>query len=215
MSIFATQSASTNIGTPYYTGPGGSGSTTTLLMRSGTPYITTQKTGSSGFTGFMYAASALASLSQTISQSLALKSMAKAQKQAFEINKSFAELQAKDAIWRGNREATIHAKKVKKLIGSQRANLAAQGIEVNADSALDIQIESAEFGAIDVETIRNNAYREAWGYKVQALDLGMKGSMAMLSGESQARNTLLTGGLNTLNLGLDYYRRSSIEDYLK
>ena len=165
--------------------------------------------------GLMYGASVIATLSQTITQAMALKSMAKAQKSAFEINKSFSELQAKDAIKRGDREAMLHGNKIRKLIGSQRANLAAQGIEVNADSALDIQAESAQFGAIDMETIRNNAYREAWGYKVQALDLGMKGSVAMLSGSSQARNTLLTGGLNTLNLGLDYHRTSSLEDYLR
>jgi len=225
MSIFGSQGASAvgaNYGQPgyqggaYYTGPGASASTSTLRMRSGSLYSTpAAKSSTSNYMGFLYGASTLLTGIQSITQAMAQKTMSQIQKQSYEINKKFAEMQATDAIKRGDREATLHAKKIKKLIGTQRANLAAQGIEVNADSALDIQMESAEFGAIDVETIRSNAFREAWGYKVQALDLGTKGISVELSGESQARNTLLTGGLNTLNLGLDFYRRKSIEDYLK
>jgi hypothetical protein len=163
----------------------------------------------------MFGGSAIASIGQTISQSLSQRALADAQKTSFETNKRIAELQATDAIKRGDREATLFAKKVKRVIGTQRAGLAAQGVEVDTGTALDLQLDTAEVGAIDTETIRHNAFREAWGYRVQAEDYGARGAYASMAGKAEARNTLITGGLNTLNLGLNYYKTTTLEDYLK
>lgn len=155
--------------------------------------------------GVTFGSAALANVGQSISSAISTRTLGKAQKAAYETNARLANLQAEDAIKRGDREAMIHAQKVKKLIGAQRAALGAQGIEVDTGSALDVQAEAAQFGAMDVETIRNNAYREAWGYRSQALDYTTKGNYANLEAKAVARNTLLTGGLNTLNLATSYY----------
>lgn len=155
--------------------------------------------------GFTFASSAIAGIGTSVSQAISTRALGESQRKTFEINQRFANLQAEDAIKRGDTEAGRHAQKVKRIIGAQRAAIAGQGIEVDTGSALDVQAETAEFGAIDVETIRNNAYREAWGYRTQALDYGAKGQFASLEAKATARNTLLTGGLNTLNLATQYY----------
>lgn len=118
-----------------------------------------------------------------------------------------AEQQAADAIARGKEAETRQRQATRGLIGSQRAALAAQGIEVDSGSALDVQADTAAMGELDALTIRNNAAREAYGYKVQALNYRQQGQLAALSGKNQAaalRNesysTLLTGAANTYGI---------------
>lgn len=117
------------------------------------------------------------------------------QKQQFEFNKQIAEMQSKDAIRRGDSEARKVRKAGKQIIGSQRAALAAQGIEIDSGSALDIQGDTAYLSEMDALTIKNNAAREAWGYKMDALQSGYQGQMAQYAAQNKARSTLLTGGL--------------------
>lgn len=90
------------------------------------------------------------------------------QRQTFEMNAKIAEFQAEDAIRRGDEEANKLLTNVQKLIGSQRTATAAQGIEVDSGSALDIQLDTAALGAVDAQTIKTNAYQEAFGFKAEA-----------------------------------------------
>lgn len=129
-------------------------------------------------------------------QSKAQKSEGDYQKQIYESNARLADIQADDAIRRGEKDAKQHKKNVKRLIGSQRAALAAQGLDLEADDALAIQQESAEYGALDVLEIKNNAWREAWGYKVQANDFMGRARFADITAKNKARNTILTGGMS-------------------
>lgn len=134
------------------------------------------------------------------------------QRWAADQNRQFSELMAEDAIRRGDRAAIEHTKKVRQLVGSQRAALAAQGIDVNSGSAMDTQLDAATLGAYDVETIKNNAWREAWGLKVQAGQYssqaamaGISSNLAGISGGFQQASTYLTGGLSALGSGLKGY----------
>lgn len=113
----------------------------------------------------------------------------------YDANARIAEMQGQDAIRRGDKEASNLKKASKRMIGTQRAALAAQGIEIDSGSAADIQTDTAELAAQDVLTIKNNAWREAWGYRVQANDLRGKGKYAKAAAENEAASTMLTGGL--------------------
>lgn len=135
-------------------------------------------------------------LVSSMQQSNAYKMQAAYEKNAYDWNARIAEIQAQDAVDRGEKAANELKKNTRRLIGAQRAALAAQGIAIDEGDALDIQLETAELGAADAQEIKNNAWREAWGYRVNALDLRGKGSFAELSGKTAARNTLLTGGMN-------------------
>lgn len=116
-------------------------------------------------------------------------------KQIYDANANLMNIQAADAIERGEKAATEHKKATKRLIGAQRAAMAAQGIDIDDGSALDVQMDTAGLGAMDALEIKNNAWREAWGYKVQAANYTSQGVYADLTAKNKSRNTILTTGL--------------------
>jgi len=55
-----------------------------------------------------------------------------------------------------------------RLRGAQTTSIAAQGIDVTQGSAAQIAEQTQRFGEEDINQIRLNAAREAWGIKTQA-----------------------------------------------
>jgi hypothetical protein len=96
---------------------------------------------------------------------------AEAQAQLAEFNASVADLQAKDAVLRGQDEENRFRAGVDQLISEQRVGFAASNVDVGYGSAVDTQADAAFLGELDALTIRTNAGREAWGYRVEAQDL--------------------------------------------
>ena len=58
-------------------------------------------------------------------------------------------------------------------------------------------------------TIENNAWREAWGYKVQAVSGQGQAAQTRLAANNVMDNTLLTGGLQAANYGAQAYYMSN------
>jgi hypothetical protein len=110
-----------------------------------------------------------------------------------EFNREVANIQAMDALRRGRRAAKMHMTGVGQLVGSQRASLAAQGQDLSDGTAREILRQTAHFGAIDAQTIRNNAAREAWGYRVQGVGFRAQGDLATYEGILGATGTVLGG----------------------
>lgn len=121
------------------------------------------------------------------------------QKQMSEINAKLSNMQATAAEKRGETEAQQKNKETQQLVGRQRAMAAAQGVDVNAGSVFDIQQGTQTLGAIDAMTIKNNAYREAFGYKSEAANYQAQGDFADLSARNKSRNSLVTGGLGVIS----------------
>jgi len=116
-------------------------------------------------------------------------------------NAKFSEMQADDAVARGYEAAFKRRTESRQLAGASRAAMAAQGIDVNTGSALDIQENNQRIGELDMVTIKNNAARQAWGYQVEALQHRQQAHLARIGGTNLGRNynysagsTLLTGG---------------------
>lgn len=95
---------------------------------------------------------------------------AESQADLSEYNAAVADLQAKDATARGEIEANRFRSRTKVLIGEQRAGIAAGNIDVGYGSAVDVQADAAFLGELDALTVRTNAAREAWGFRVDATD---------------------------------------------
>lgn len=128
---------------------------------------------------------------------------AQAQKRAGEYNYAVAqeqvktsEAQAQDALNRGAQQAAEQRMRTRLAIGSQRAALAAQNVDIQTGTPLDILGDTAMFGAIDEERIRENAAREAWGYRVQGVNSQAQGALDRYRGQSGARATYLTTAAN-------------------
>jgi len=154
-----------------------------------------------GATGAMMAVQAVSSSVEADNQ----RRLGKYQQQMSRINSKRAEMQAEDALKRGEVEAARYGNKVNQMVGSQKAALAAQGIDVASGSAADIIDQTYAFGVEDVQTIRNNAFREALGYRQQASDYIGQGNLARSGAKAQANQTLIAGGMKSLSYGISAY----------
>lgn len=104
------------------------------------------------------------------------------QAKIYEFNAAVAEMQAEDAVKRGHDEESRFRAGVRGLIGSQRAAFAASNVDVGFGSALDVQADAAYLGELDALTIRNNAAREAWGFKIEAEDSRRRAAITRRTG---------------------------------
>lgn len=131
-----------------------------------------------------------------INSALALMAQGEFQKNAAYTNASYSDMQAEDAVYRGQKNAENYMKKVNQIQGKQTASLAAQGVDVASGSAAKVQESTHNMGALDASTIRVNAYKEAFGYKTQAINQRLQGDLTGISSAQAANNTLITGGLS-------------------
>lgn len=111
-----------------------------------------------------------------------------------DVNATIAERQAEHALERGREAETESRIRTRQLIGTQRARLAAQGVDVNQGSALDIQADTAAIGELDALTIRNNAALEAWGYRVGATSQRLQANFTRQAARSRAIGSILRFG---------------------
>lgn len=136
-------------------------------------------------------------------------------------NAAVAELQATDAEERGKIEADKFRSRTRVLVGEQRAGFAAAGVDVGYGSAVDVQADAAFLGELDALTLRTNAGREAWGYRVEREDLETQAKIQREEGAAfaeagkqrqsaqrwQAAGTLFSGGASLLEARYGFGRR--------
>ena len=144
--------------------------------------------------GFSVGASAVASYNKSLAEKYALDYQAKVAQN----NAVLAEWRASDAINRGQVETARTQLRTRQLKGTQRANLAAKGIDLSEGSALNLLTDTDVIGAIDANTTTDNAAREAYGYKQEAANY--KGNADNLRKQAKSTSpfgasfsTLLTG----------------------
>lgn len=128
-------------------------------------------------------------------QSRASQQQGRMEKQAAKLNVQLDEMRSADAIKRGQFLEAAQRRKTRGLVGSQRASMAAQGIDLSFGSGRDITQEAMALGEMDAQTTRMNAYKEAFGYKVSASEARLRGKLASIAGKGQAKSILLTGGM--------------------
>jgi hypothetical protein len=147
---------------------------------------------------------AVSSAGNAYAQASATKAQGEYQSRMMELNAKMAEFNAQYAIKRGDTQAKAAVKAGQRVIGSQRAALAASGVDVESGSAMDVQENTAALAAEDAMVIKNNAWLEAWGYKTQASSARSQAAFTSMAAGNEARNTLLAGGINGINVGLKY-----------
>jgi len=110
-------------------------------------------------------------------------------------NRQVSEWQAADAVSRGEVGVDAQNRKTAQVIGTQTAALAGQGTDLSG-SEQDILGDTAAAGKLDALTIRNNAAREAWGYKVQGVNMESNAALSAAKGQTSmlgAGASLLSG----------------------
>lgn len=106
-------------------------------------------------------------------------------------NAKIAEYQAKDAVQRGDQATEDHMRKVAQLKGSQKASMAARGLDLSEGTPLNILTDTDVFGEIDANTIKTNAAREAWGYRAQGSNSTAQAGLYKMQADNQ--NPLMAG----------------------
>lgn len=150
---------------------------------------------------------ATTSVASAYSQSESIKAKGAYDKQVADTNATLSKFKAQDAISRGATAELQQLKKTDDLVSSQRAAQAASGADVGTGSAAIVRSSSQLMGQTDALTIKNNAWREAWGYTVQANNFKSQGEFAEIATNNEANNTLLTGGLKAVGYGLKAFDR--------
>lgn len=117
-----------------------------------------------------------------------------AQKAEGKANAKIAEIQEKDAIQRGSIAEDEERARVRAIMGQQRAAFGANNVVTSTGSPLGILADTAQYGELDALTARNNAAREAFGYRVDAGNSLRRGRQAAREGTLGAASTVLAGG---------------------
>ena len=112
-----------------------------------------------------------------------------------EHNAQVSELQAQDTLNNASVMEQQYRRQIAKMIGTQRAVIGANNVEASG-SALKLLEDSAQLGAEDITTIRNNASRQAWGYRNQASEASRIGGIQAGNQNAAALGSLLTGAAN-------------------
>jgi hypothetical protein len=132
-------------------------------------------------------------------QAVAQKQAANYQAQVDNNNATLADYKAETVARIGSIQEDRQRAKVRQMIGTQRAALAGNGLDLSEGTPLDLVTETAATGTEDALNIRYNAMREAWGYRQEATDLRSSAKFKKVSGINQANATYLTTGANVLN----------------
>ncbi|MDZ4051631.1 MAG: hypothetical protein U1D54_15875 [Limnobacter sp.] len=144
-------------------------------------------------------------------QSKASKASLEYQASVARNNAEYSESQARDAIRRGQVAENDVRRRTAQLRGSQRARLAANGVDLGEGSALNILLDTDYFGELDALNVRDNSNREAAALRTQGSNqIGnanlLDARADMESPIGAALPTLLTGAGAVAN---SWYRNKS------
>lgn len=105
-----------------------------------------------------------------------------------------------DAMRRGEQDQMRHYRQLAQRLGTQRATLAASGLDVNFGSAADLQTDTLMLGYEDSQIIAENTAKEVKGFEINAANYTMEGRAAKARGKAakigsyiSAASTILGG----------------------
>ncbi len=82
-----------------------------------------------------------------------------------------AQIQQRNATWAaqaGEAQAAAQEQKTRAQVGAIRAAEAADNVDVNSGSTVDVRSSAAELGELSALNIRSNAAKQAYGYQTQS-----------------------------------------------
>ena len=115
-----------------------------------------------------------------------------------EINARLAESSAQNALLAGQREEQKAKLATANTKSTQRAAMAANGLDLGSGSPVNVLSSTDLIGEIDAQTIKTNAIASAWGYRVEGSNYSAqaarsKASAGAVSPFGSAATTLLGG----------------------
>lgn len=133
---------------------------------------------------------------QAKSSADALKRQGEFRARQAEFNSQLIQYRTQDIHVRASTDIEERSKQVNQMIGSQKASLAGQGIEVEGELGEVFEQQEREVGMEDILTIKNNAWAQSLGLEIDAQNMKFQSRVASIEGKEAARQTLTTGGLS-------------------
>lgn len=132
-------------------------------------------------------------------QSKNAKAMYNAQAAVSENNALLASWEAEDALKRGDKAAAGVRLQGRLMKGNQRAAMGANNVDLGVGSALQILTDTDYFSELDALETKDNAAREAWALRNQAINF--KNQAAMSRAQGKAQKPLLAMATSLLGSG--------------
>lgn len=98
-------------------------------------------------------------------------------------NAIIAERNAAAAVDSGGVAGQTNDLKTKNLLGQQLVTQAANGLDVNSGSNLEVRQSAADLGRLDTMTILNNAAKQSAGFKAQGVNFESEAKLSNASAE--------------------------------
>lgn len=121
----------------------------------------------------------------SIQQGQAAMKSAEYNNKVAQMNATISERRAADALERGATEEQKKRQQAQQILGQQRAAMSANGVDLTFGSPLDTIVDTSVLGELDALTIRSNAYREEYDYKVQAENERAGGQLQLMEGKAK------------------------------
>ena len=135
------------------------------------------------------------------------KALYDVQEEMANINQRIAERQAQSVLRQSEFKIAALTLRAGQIKSSQRASLAANGIQLGVGSAAEITAGTDLMKEIDMNTERLNGIMSAWGYRLKGLGYQSEAAEARLKGSSS--NPLLAAsgefGRQSARIGTQYY----------
>jgi len=120
-----------------------------------------------------------------------------------ELNKFLSE----DALFRGNEATKIILDRAQRLIGEQRSSFVGQGVVVDVGTPADVVRDTVEIAARETVIVRNNIWREVFGFKFRLNSTQALASQLQIASDSESRSRIISSIFGGFNQAL-----SSFED---
>jgi hypothetical protein len=101
-----------------------------------------------------------------------------------DLNSQLEEKSAQAALRQGEMQAGALSLKAGQIKSSQRARLAANGVDLGVGSAAEQLATTDVMKEIDMNTIQSNALATAWGHRIQATNFDNEALMARAGADS-------------------------------
>lgn len=164
-------------------------------------------------------ASAAVSAASSVMSGIGKSQQANYQAQINDQNAKLANEQAKDSIQNTNLEAQRRYRQLAQTQGQQQAAMAANGVDLNFGSPVNLQKDTAMIGAEDVGQIYKGGFQQtrghdisAWNYGSQAAADRAKAKGAMLEGIMGGLSSALGGAKQLSDRGVFDKKTSVVSD---
>ena len=164
----------------------------------------------------MSAIGAVGSAIGAYQQAKSVRSQLRYQAAMAEINSRLAETSAQQALQQGQQQIAASTMKYGAVKSSQRAAMAANGVDLGVGSAAEVQASTDILKEIDKNSIEQAAIRTAFGYRAQGTNyqnqaLMDRTSASSISPASSFGSTLLGGATKVAGLWYNMGKAGALE----